>query len=159
MDDSDKQIQPANQLDDEMIGRIYELAQQSAEHHDTLVWEATYIVWGSTTLLLGFVLEAIDQQPFLCLITALLSIFMTLMVQRLALSFRKVRNRKYAICQEIEGALAFKWKQHQEMNTAYPKGTQTRWYIATTVVFVLIWSCVAAKSAYLLAKSAHLLWK
>jgi len=45
----------------------FEQAQQSAEHHDTLLWEATYIVWGSTTLLLGFVLEAAKLEPFLWL--------------------------------------------------------------------------------------------
>ena len=78
---------------------------------------------------------------------------MTIMVQALALSFRKVRNRKYAICKEIEGALSFKWKQHQEMEAPiYPTGIQTRWYKGTTVVFVVVWLCVAGKSVYLLCK-------
>lgn len=149
---SEKPSQAVEQSEE--VSRLtYETAQQSAEHHDTVLWEATYIVWGSTTLLLGFVLEAINQQPFLCLITAGLSIFMTIMVLVLVLSFRKVRNRKYAICQEIEGALSFKWKQHQEMEApTYPKGKQTRWYIAATVVFVLVWLCVAGQSIYLLCK-------
>jgi hypothetical protein len=153
MNDSEKQNQQKNQPNEDMIGRIYEMAQQSAEHHDTVLWEATYIVWGSTTLLLGFVLEAIDQQPALCLITAVLSIFMTIMVLVLALSFRKVRNRKYAICREIENALSFQWKQHQEMEgPIYPKGIQTRWYVGATFVFVVVWLCVAAKCIHLLYK-------
>jgi hypothetical protein len=58
----------------------YEMAQQSAEHHDTMLWEVTYIIWGSTTLLLGFVLEAIKQEPLLSLITAVLSMFLSIMV-------------------------------------------------------------------------------
>ncbi len=72
----------------------------------------TYIIWGSTTLLLGFVLEAIRQEPLLAFITALLSIFLTIMVQRFATLYRRVRNAKYAICKEIEDALQMKWKSH-----------------------------------------------
>jgi hypothetical protein len=87
---------------------VYELAQQSAEHHDTLLWEVTYVIWGSTTLLLGFVLETIEQEPFLALMTALLSIFLSVMVLHFAMLYRQVRNAKYAICKEIEDALKMK---------------------------------------------------
>jgi hypothetical protein len=87
----------------------YQQAQQSAEHHDTLLWEVTYIVWGSTTLLLGFVLEAIKTQPRLCFVTAVLSIFVTIMVLVLALSFRKVRNVRWKTCHQIESDLGMQW--------------------------------------------------
>jgi hypothetical protein len=128
--------------------QIYELAQQSAEHFDTLLWEVTYIIWGSTTLLLGFVLEAIKQEPGLAAITALLSIFLTIMVQRFAMLYRRVRNQKFQICKEIEVDLAMKWKSHTATSDLGP-GAQTGWYWTATAIFISVWLCVAGRSIYL----------
>jgi hypothetical protein len=76
----------------DMARLLYEQCQQSAEHHDTLLWEVTYIVWGSTMLLLGFVLEAIKEQPLLCLITAILSVIVTIMAWWFTKCFAEIRN-------------------------------------------------------------------
>src|SRR5262249_39807951 len=132
---------------EELLG-LYELAQQSAEHHDTLLWEVTYIIWGSTTLLLGFVLEAIKGEPFLALMTSLVSIFLTVMVLRFAMLYRRIRNKKYAICKEIETDLEMKWKSHAA-TTNYSPHEQTTWYWLATIIFVVIWVCVAVRSSYL----------
>jgi hypothetical protein len=136
----------------ELAKLLYELSQQSAEHHDTLLWEVTYIIWGSTTLLLGFVLEAIKNEPLLCFVTAVFSLFITLMVWRLTLSFVKVRNYKYDICKQIENSLGMPWKPHGDLDSHYPRGVQTKWYNATTIFFVVVWLCVAARSLCLIAK-------
>ncbi|HMB83396.1 MAG TPA: hypothetical protein VKI40_05015 [Terriglobales bacterium] len=142
--------QELTQGEKEITLRVYELAQQSAEHHDTLLWEVTYIIWGSTTLLLGFVLEAIKQEPFLALMTALLSIFLSVMVLRFAMLYRQVRNTKYTICKEIEDALEMKttWKQHT-VTKDYGPGVQTKWYWFATGVFIFMWVCVAVRSSCL----------
>src|SRR5205823_2582561 len=134
---------------DERAFRIYEMAQQSAEHSDTLLWEVTYIIWGATTLLLGFVLEAIKQEPGLALMTALLSIFLSIMVLRFAMLYRRVRNTKYDICKQIEKALEMKW-QHHTVTTGYSPGEQTTWYWIAALVFISGWLCVAARGCYLL---------
>jgi hypothetical protein len=131
---------------------VYQLSQESAEHHDSMLWEATYIIWGSTALLLGFVLEAIRQEPLLCLVTALLSIFLTVMVWRITLSFVKVRNFKYNICKQIETSLGMRWKPHSDLDSHSPKGVQNKWYNATTFFFVVVWLCVAARSLCLIVK-------
>lgn len=125
---------------------LYQSAQQSAEHHDAMLWEVTYIVWGSTTLLLGFVLEAINEEPLLSLITAGFSIFITVLSVFFAMSFRKIRNNKYAVCKRIEQDMNMKWKQHSELDT--PIGTQTRWYCATAIALILVWLCVVFRSLY-----------
>ena len=138
------------QSDGDPAKLIYELSQQSAEHHDNLLWEVSYIIWGSSTLLLGFVLEAIRQEPLLSLVTACLSIFMTMMAWRLATEFRKVRNRKYDVCHQIEAALEMRWKQHTDLGPDYRTGVQTWWHRATNVFFIVVWLCVAFRSLYLL---------
>lgn len=134
---------------DDFLCLIYERSQESAEHHDTLLWEVTYIIWGSTTLLLGFVLEAIDQQPFLALMTAVLSVFLSIMVLRFATLYRGIRNKKYSICKDIETAMPERWRQHS-LTGNYSPGEQTTWYWVTTFVFIIVWLAVAAKSAYLM---------
>src|SRR5437868_1978529 len=97
---------------------LYQQAQQSAEHHDTLLWEVTYIIWGSTTLLLGFVLEAIAQEPVLSMLTAVLSIILSWMVWHFTRRFQQYRDLKYKICKEIETlkmdelGVKNEWKQH-----------------------------------------------
>jgi hypothetical protein len=133
----------------ELAKLLYELSQQSAEHHDTMLWEVTYIIWGSTALLLGFVLEAIKQEPLLCFVTAIFSLFVTVMVWKMAMSFVKVRNYKYSVCKEIETSLQMRWKPHGDLDAHYPKGVQTNWYRATTIFFVFVWLCVAARSFFL----------
>jgi hypothetical protein len=125
----------------------YQQAQQSAEHHDTLLWEVTYIVWGSTTLLLGFVLEAIKTQPRLCFVTAVLSIFVTIMVLVLALSFRKVRNVRWKTCHQIESDLGMQWLHRKKITQ---EGVQTRWYVATTLALIVTWLFVICESAHAL---------
>ncbi|MGA7442212.1 MAG: hypothetical protein WBW82_08590 [Candidatus Sulfotelmatobacter sp.] len=105
---------------------LYEQCQQSAEHHDTLLWEVTYIVWGSTLLLLGFVLEAIGQHPLLCLITSLLSIFMTVMVHSFTGTFAKIRDYKYDICKKIEGKMQTQWNPHADVDRHYSVGLQKK---------------------------------
>ena len=147
MDDSEPNDR--RMAEDERAFRIYEFAQQSAEHSDTMLWEVTYIIWGATTLLLGFVLEGIRKESFLELMTALLSIFLSIMVLRFAMLYRRVRNRKYQVCKEIEDVLQMKWRQHTDTKD-YSPGEQTRWYWVTTFIFIFVWSLVAVRSGYLM---------
>jgi len=37
----------------------YTQAQESAQYHDSLTWEVTSIIWGASTLLIGFIVEAL----------------------------------------------------------------------------------------------------
>src|SRR5437667_9284840 len=82
----------------------YQCAQDSAQHHDTILWETAAIVWGANTLLLGFVLEAIDTRKArpLILLTAILGILLTYVVMNLMKSSNVLRNQKYERCKRIE---------------------------------------------------------
>jgi hypothetical protein len=96
------------------------------------------------------VLEAIGQHPVLCLITSLLSIFMTLMVQSFTKTFSKIRDYKYGICKEIEGSLGMQPRPHTDVDKHYSTGLQKKWYAAATTAFVFVWLCAAAASIYFL---------
>src|SRR5438093_874597 len=52
----------------------YQKAQDSAEHHDSLVWNITSLNWVGSAVLMGFVLNGIDAQLTTSHKVALLSI-------------------------------------------------------------------------------------
>lgn len=73
------------------------------------------------------------------------------MVWRITQTFIKVRNYKYDICKQIETNLQMQWKPHNDMDSHYPKGAQTKWYNRATIFFVVVWLCVAARALCLIA--------
>ncbi len=44
----------------------YQTAQDSAEHHDALLWNVTAIIWGANLVLIGFVLQSIGRTELAC---------------------------------------------------------------------------------------------
>ncbi len=96
----------------------YQQAQDSAQHHDNLVWTTTSIIWAGNLVLLGLILGLIvkdnnvdtTSQVFsslrpLFIILGALGILLSLFVWSMQLQFGKIRNFKYKRCKEIEGGI------------------------------------------------------
>ena len=118
----------------------YETAQDSAQHHDNLVWSVTEIMWGASLLLMGFILQAINEAPLRPLITVLsiLGIAFTISVWIFALQFNSVKRQKYARCKEIEALLGL--RQHSTLTWA--PGSQRILYGLLMALFIIAWLAV-----------------
>jgi hypothetical protein len=109
----------------------YQKAQDSAEHHDALVWEVTTLNWIGSAVLMGFVLSGIGSHPSASHKLALLSIaFVGIMLSTFvwiwARQFGRFRNEKYSRCKAIEAELGM----GQHSSTQWPgSATQHRWWL------------------------------
>ena len=123
----------------------YQTAQDSAHHQDQLIWTTTGILWTANVIFLGFVLSGLGKDGVRLVLSVLcfLGAFLTAMVWRFSLIWREVRNRKYKVCQAIEQSGGFVHKHHTAEETAYPKGSMTKWYRVVSVVFILVWVFIA----------------
>jgi hypothetical protein len=99
----------------------YQKAQDSAEHHDRLVWTVTSLNWVGSAVLMGFVLSALgsDRAPSGSYKAALIAIsgigiVLSCLVWRWARQFRRFKNVKYARCKEIE--VLFDMEQHSKFS-------------------------------------------
>ncbi len=117
----------------------YQAAQASAEHHDTLIWHVTSIVWGATVVLLGIAASSIAPGGpkiaivAICVVNVVLLAFVTKIQGQL----RDVKLQKYRRCQEIEEQTGM--RQHSHLD--YSGGSQTDAYTWVTVVLIL--ACIA----------------
>ena len=85
----------------------YEKAQDSAEHHDHLVWLVTSILWSANIVLLGFLYDSIanateSTRTGWLLIPSLLGLAMSGSVMSFVGDFREIKKRKYERCKAIE---------------------------------------------------------
>ena len=64
---------PTSERREVLLGE-YQMAQDSAQHHDILVWNITSLNWIGSAVLMGFVLSGIDGHPTPSHKVALLSI-------------------------------------------------------------------------------------
>ena len=118
----------------------YQKAQDSAEHHDNLLWTVTSIIWAGNLVLLGFVLNNITD-PNLRFFLTLLSILGIILVTCMcvfAFLFTSIRNQKYERCKRLEETLKF--TQHNALKC--PKYVQRILSTIIDVAFILIWVSV-----------------
>jgi hypothetical protein len=122
----------------------YQKAQDSAEHHDDLVWSITALNWVGSAVLMGFVLSGLtDSHPSWGHKIALLSIAfvgfgLSVCVWRWARQVGAMRNHKYGRCKEIEQSLGM--RQHTE---APWRGRQRREYSFLMSAFLATWIVLA----------------
>jgi hypothetical protein len=119
----------------------YQTAQDSAQHHDQLLWTTTGIIWGGSLVLLGLVLAspAEGSTRVIRTVIALFGLVLICVLWRFAFVWRSLRNRKYEVCKAIEEQPGFLHKHHQRESRKYPAGTMTWWYGAVSVGFILVW--------------------
>lgn len=130
---NDKTIKPDNQA----LLVEYQAAQDSAQHHDALVWTTTGIIWGAGLVLIGFVIQNMND-PHLKLsiiATCVLAILLLVYLWVMALQLGSVKNQKYARCKEIESIFSF--TQHSKLR--YAKNSGRIFYGVVMVVFITTW--------------------
>jgi hypothetical protein len=95
----------------------YEAAPSSAQHHDTLLWSATYTIWSGNVVLLSGVLFGLSMPKLWPLLSFACAVGITLLyaADRFAHDFRAIKNQKYDRCKEIEGFLGM--QQHRRTTT------------------------------------------
>src|SRR5437867_1823619 len=74
----------------------YTAAQESAQHHDGLIWRTTGVVWAGNFVLLGFVVSTIAAGrggPFV-VVASLLGLLLTAGVWRAVVIWNRVINAK-----------------------------------------------------------------
>lgn len=90
----------------------YTATQNSAQHHDSLVWITTGMIWSAELVLIGFVMQSISNplmssvSIFACILAIVLLVYLWLNY----FSFRTIRYQKYERCKKIERILYL--KQH-----------------------------------------------
>jgi hypothetical protein len=130
--------------DHERVDRIiaeYEFARESRSQADATAWEMTAIIWGGQTLLLGFVLEAIDSrfaQPLIMLL-AVLGVLSSIFNEVVMKARRTVAVEMVKVCSEAEDLLPGVLKPQHRLDIRYERGIQRRWFITINLAFVVIW--------------------
>ena len=122
----------------------YQTAQDSAQHHDQLIWSTAGIVWGASLILLGFVLSGLtdDQGRIVRTIIAVFGLILIGVVWSFALIWRGVRNRKYEACWAIEEQGGFQQRHHSRERRDYPKRSMTILHGLVSVLFIGVWLLV-----------------
>jgi len=123
----------------------YQKAQDSAEHHDTLLWTVTSILWAAIVLLLGSALDAVGESGKQLLVTmySVLGIGLTLTSAAFVFLLNHIKNQKYARCKELEERWGF--TQHKGLN--YPRWLPMKIiYLLVTIYLIVLWGIIIGKN-------------
>src|SRR5215471_7684593 len=106
----------------------YSATQESAQHHDSLIWTATGPVWGGNFVLLGFIIEALSSGcgGVWIPLAGLLGFILTAGVWKCVAVWNEIMNIKYRRCRELEERLDM-W-QHRDVEKTYEHGEMKWWY-------------------------------
>jgi hypothetical protein len=123
----------------------YQAAQDSAEHHDNLVWTVTSTMWGASLILLGFTFGQIGKPGLgaLIIIISFLGISLSVFVWIFALQLNNLKRQKYERCRELEEELGL--LQHTN-HSKHPRGSQRYLYAVIMALFIAAW-CIVLWSA------------
>jgi len=124
----------------------YQKAQDSAEHHDNLIWSVTSIIWGASFISLGFVFQGIMHSQLMIsgkILSSAICIFgiaLVIIVKKYNQLYDKIIDIKYKRCQDLEHSDILNFKQHKSTNEDYPKkGKMKSFYRGITWGFCIIW--------------------
>lgn len=118
----------------------YEKAQDSAQHHDTLVWTVVSFIFSGMLVLLGFVVSSLDKPQLKDVLYAVsgLGVLVTLAAILIALQFNSIKRFKYERCREIEKL----WGGRQHKDVPYRAGSQRIGLLIISFVFFAVWVIV-----------------
>jgi hypothetical protein len=119
----------------------YNAAQNSAQHHDNLIWTVTSIIWTANVLLIGAVLGSInkDNLKWLSIALSLLGLILCLSVWRFTWQFHAIVDQKYGRCKEIENKFGV---MEQQSKVKYSLGKQNKINTFIILLFVVIWGII-----------------
>jgi len=125
----------------------YQKAQDSAEHHDSLLWYVTSIVWSGNLVVLGQIATCTktDSSGILVLLVSVLALVLNLFLWAAAFQFRWIRIQKYKYCKQIEDMLPGMLGQHR--NLCYPPGVMWTLYCFVMVLFLIVWFALLLMTA------------
>jgi hypothetical protein len=132
----------------EVLLNEYDHAQDAAQHTDAVFWEITAIVWGANTLMLGFVLEAIQtkEASLLIEVSAVLGIVLNWIPPATYHSGKVGQLLAYKTCQDIEARLPTSSKLQTRIDEIYPKHF-VQWLVyLVTITFAISWLLVGYKA-------------
>jgi ABC-type sugar transport system permease subunit len=123
----------------------YQAAQDSAQHHDNLVWSVTSLTWVGSVVLIGFVLSTFRKATtpvvkVALLFVAAVGIALAGCVWRWTYQIRRIKIAKYRRCHVLEELLGM--EQHR--TAPHVPGSQTRSYAFLMILFLLAWLAVCA---------------
>ena len=126
--------------DKEVLLVEYQAAQESAQHHDNLVWTVTALIWGGMLVLFGFILGNLDNASLrlILILLSIIGIALTIAVLVFTLQYNSVTRQKYQRCKTIELLLGM--RQHNELK--YTPRLQKIIYTIITILFVIAWFIV-----------------
>ena len=126
--------------DKEVLLVEYQAAQESAQHHDNLVWTVTALIWGGMLVLFGFILGNLNNASLrlILILLSIVGITLTIVACVFTVQYNSVMRQKYQRCKDIE--LLLHMRQHTELK--YPPGLQKIIYHIITVLFVIAWCTV-----------------
>jgi len=115
----------------------YQAAQNSAQHHDILLYTTTSVMWGASLILLGFILNNLANTALRPLITLLsiLGLVLCVTVWIFALQFNSIKRQKYRRCKKIEEILNL--SQHRTLR--YASRSQRFLYGIIMLIFISTW--------------------
>ncbi len=121
----------------------YQAAQESAHHHDNMLWATTNFMWTGSLILLGLILTQINEPSIrpLIILLGLLGIMLSVYVWVIALQFNSIKNQKYQRCKKIEAI--YNLKQHTTLR--YAKRSQRVIYAVIMTIFIISWTFVIWK--------------
>lgn len=125
----------------------YQAAQNSAQHHDGLVWTVTSIIWGATFVLLGLVLDRLwapepTDDRIGTAIIAILGVLLLVFTWIVAAGLRSIKRRKYERCKELEKLLGF--RQHADVR--HGSGSQWAFYSVIMALFIFVWGAILCRA-------------
>jgi hypothetical protein len=131
---------------------VYECSQEAAYHSDTVMWEVTAIIWGANTLLLGFILEALEDPRALKIIIpiSIIGMILTAFVARVCAVATVAKKAGFGICREMEKTFPERFRLHTTIDKDYPKGMGRTWVYGISSAFGIVWLIVLFYAAWLL---------
>ncbi len=124
----------------------YEAVQQSAQHHDLLLWSVTSIIWAGNLVILGFIISNIRNACllFVVIMVFILGIAMIFSVWKFMSQFHAIKKQKYERCKIIEKIIEDEFgiaiRQHRDVE--WSEGSQKTIYGVLTILFIITWAMV-----------------
>jgi len=113
---------------------VYQKTQDSAEHHNNLMWNLIYIGLGLSLFIFYQVRPNSDVSLEFKLLMLLFGVFTLVYFSIIIESSHKIKNTKYEICKKIESILYFDKKQH----TTISKDFRGIFYFRILKIFLFI---------------------